>query len=261
MQERMSYSRAETYSKCPYQYYLRYREGLKTYPKYDPQDPLIVGNAFHMSIEQSPDKAVEWYKTQYPIMSDLHVEEMMKLYKIGRVARDVVYSMCGDSIPIFEYGVRDEEYEWVGYMDCLILRKDGTFTLLDFKYSSSVDRYTSSPQLAIYRHMLKRQGYTVKDMYFIVAPKINIRRKNNEDTEDFRRRLFHELDTYGYGSIHVVKPMVDSEKCVREFVKLMKEIRVAEIFPRNETKLCAWCSYQRYCESNGNDLTDIEIQY
>lgn len=259
MQERMSYSRAETYSKCPYQYYLRYREGLKTYPKYDPQDPLIVGNAFHMAIETSPEQAVEWYKSQYPIVTDLHIEECMKLLRIGTLAKTIVDSLSAGSAPIFEYGVYDEEYDWIGYMDCLIPRAKGVFTLLDFKYASSVDRYITSPQLAIYRHMLGRRGYTVADAYFVVAPKINIRRKKDETDEEFRMRLNGELDAYTAEDIHLIRPTIDGAKAVREYIKLMKEIRSTEEFPRNATRLCSWCAYQRYCESDGNDLTDIDI--
>lgn len=257
--ERMSYSRAECYAKCPFQYRLRYRDELKTLPTYDAQDPLIVGNAFHMAIETSPEEAVEWYKSQYPIITDLHVEECMKLLKIGGLARQLVYSMTGGAAPIFEYGVYDEEYEWLGYMDCLIPRGGMTFTLLDFKYASSVDRYASSPQLAVYRHMLKRRGYTVADAYFVVAPKISIRRKKDETDEEFRMRLKDELDAYTADDIHLIRPTIDGTKVVREYIKLMKEIRSAEEFPRNPTKLCSWCQYRRYCESQGKDLTDIEI--
>lgn len=258
-QERMSYSRAECYAKCPFQYRLRYRDGLRTLPKYDPQDALIVGNAFHMAIETTPEEAVEWYKSQYPIITDLHIEECMKLLWIGTLAREYVYSLCGASDPIFEHGVWDEEYGWVGYMDCLIPRGGMKFTLLDFKYASSPDRYSSSPQLTIYKHMLKRQGIDVADSYFVVAPKVDIKRKKDESTEDFRMRLNAELEVYTENDIHLIRPMVDGEKAVRSYLKLMKEIREAESFPRNESRLCGWCEYERYCQSDGEDMTDIAL--
>lgn len=259
MSERMSYSRVECFEKCPFQYRLRYRDNLRTLPTYDAQDPLIVGNAFHMAIETSPEQAVEWYKSQYPIVTDLHIEECMKLLRIGTLAKTIVDSLSAGSAPIFEYGVYDEEYDWIGYMDCLIPRAKGVFTLLDFKYASSVDRYITSPQLAIYRHMLGRRGYTVADAYFVVAPKINIRRKKDETDEEFRMRLKEEFDAYSVDDIHLIRPTIDGAKAVREYVKLMKEIRSTEEFPRNATRLCSWCAYQRYCESDGNDLTDIDI--
>lgn len=259
MSERMSYSRVECFEKCPFQYRLRYRDNLKTLPTYDAQDPLIVGNAFHMAIETSPEQAVEWYKSQYPIVTDLHIEECMKLLRIGTLAKSVVDSLSAGSAPIYEYGVYDEEYDWIGYMDCLIPRARGVFTLLDFKYASSVDRYITSPQLAIYRHMLGRRGYTVADAYFVVAPKINIRRKKDETDEEFRMRLNGELDAYMAEDIHLIRPTIDGTKVVREYIKTMKEIRSTEEFPRNQTRLCSWCAYQRYCESDGNDLTDIDI--
>ena len=258
-EERMSYSRVECFEKCPFQYRLRYRDNLRTLPTYDAQDPLIVGNAFHMAIETSPEQAVEWYKSQYPIVTDLHIEECMKLLRIGTLAKTVVDSLSAGSAPIYEYGVYDEEYDWIGYMDCLIPRANGVFTLLDFKYASSVDRYITSPQLAIYRHMLKRRGYTVSDAYFVVAPKINIRRKKDETDEEFRMRLNGELDAYTAEDIHLIRPTIDGAKAVREYIKAMKEIRSTEEFPRNHTRLCSWCAYQRYCESEGKDLTDIDI--
>lgn len=259
MSERMSYSRVECFDKCPFQYRLRYRDNLRTLPTYDAQDPLIVGNAFHMAIETSPEQAVEWYKSQYPIVTDLHIEECMKLLRIGTLAKAVVDSLSAGATPIYEYGVYDEEYDWIGYMDCLIPRANGVFTLLDFKYASSVDRYVTSPQLAIYRHMLGRLDYTVSDAYFIVAPKINIRRKKEESDEEFRMRLNGELDAYSVNDIHLIRPTIDGTKAVREYIKSMKEIRSTEEFPRNKTRLCSWCAYQRYCESEGNDLTDIDV--
>lgn len=257
MEERMSYSRVECFEKCPFQYKLRYRDKLRCIDRYDPQDPLILGNAFHSAIEVSPEYAVEWYKSQYPIITDLHVEECMKLLRIGALAKDLVDSLCGGNKPIFEYGVYDKEYEWIGYMDCLIPRQKGLFTLLDFKYSSSVDRYLTSPQLAIYRYMLSRLGYCVHDAYFIVATKVNIRRKKDEQTEEFRMRLKAELDAYSLSDIHLIRPTIESHKAVSEYLKLMKEIRSTEDFLANRTRLCSWCEYQRYCESNGEDLTDI----
>ena len=257
MQETMSYSRVECYEKCPFHYRLRYRDKLKAMGKFDPQDPLVLGNAFHTAIEVSPEQAVEWYKSQYPIITDLHVEECMKLLRIGALAKDMVDSLCGGNKPIFEYGIYDREYDWMGFVDCLIPRGEGTFTLLDFKYSSSVDRYLTSPQLAIYRHMLGRLGYYVYDAYFIVAPKIGIRRKKDEQTEEFRMRLKAELDAYSLSDIHLIRPSIDGYKAVRDYLKLMEKIRSTDEFPMNKTRLCSWCEYQRYCESGGKDLTDI----
>ena len=258
-EERMSYSRVECFEKCPFQYRLRYRDKLKTLPTYDAQDPLIVGNAFHMAIETSPEQAVEWYKSQYPIVTDLHIEECMKLLRIGGLTKEMVSILCGGNAPIFEYGVYDEEYDWIGYMDCLIPRGGMRFTLLDFKYASNVDRYATSPQLAIYRHMLKKLGYEVNDVYFVVAPKISIRRKKDETDEEFRMRLKGEIDAYTIDDIHLIRPAIDGTKAVRDHIKAMKKIRSTNEFPRNRTRLCSWCSYQRYCESEGNDLTDIDI--
>ena len=244
-----SYSRAELYNQCPYRYRLKYLDGLKAMDKYDPQDALILGIAFHKCIEESVEDAIAWYYAQYPIITDLHVEEAMKLEIIGEKARRMIEP--GECV--FEMKIDFPEY--VGYIDCLRQTADGTWSIVDFKYSSSPDRYRDSKQIGVYAHYARLMGYDVQSGWFLVAPKIRIRRKKEETDEDFRLRLKGEMDDPSYRPT-LVQARLDGYE---EFAETLVRIRSERLWPKCPTRLCAWCEYQRYCESNGSDMIDVAL--
>ena len=76
---KFSYSRIDCYSKCPYQYKLRYIDKLKTLDDYDPQDALKLGVAIHKGIETDVETAIQEYFNGYPVIDDRHIEEAIKL--------------------------------------------------------------------------------------------------------------------------------------------------------------------------------------
>ena len=107
----VSYSRISTHEKCPYQFKLRYREGLETIFNCDPQNALVLGHALHTGIEKTTADAVKEYYSAYPVIKDEHVTEAMKLeYLIPRVK--VV-------LPEGEHEVKIETDDFVGYIDLL----------------------------------------------------------------------------------------------------------------------------------------------
>lgn len=244
-----SYSRAELYVQCPYRYRLKYMDGMKAMDKYDPQDALILGTAFHKCIEESIEDAIAWYYNQYPIITDLHVEEAMKLEVIGGKARRMIEP--GECI--FEMKIDFPEY--VGYIDCLRQMADGTWSIVDFKYSSSPDRYRDSKQIGVYAHYARLMGYDVQSGWFLVAPKIRIRRKKEEMDEEFRIRLKGEMDDPSFRPT-LVPARLDGYE---EFAETLVRIRSERLWPKCPTRLCAWCEYQRYCESNGADMIDVAL--
>ena len=76
-----SYSRVSTALNCPYQYKLRYIDKLKTLPEQDANNALYLGTAIHEAFETgNVDDAIESYRSNYYILSDLHINEEIKLY-------------------------------------------------------------------------------------------------------------------------------------------------------------------------------------
>lgn len=74
-----SYSKVSTYCNCPRQYKYRYIDKLKVYDDFEPDNALIVGTTLHLGIEQGLDVAIMYYKQQFPIITNKHIEEIMKL--------------------------------------------------------------------------------------------------------------------------------------------------------------------------------------
>lgn len=244
-----SYSRVEVYDQCPYRYRLRYIDGLKEMDKYDPQDPLIVGTAFHRCIEESVPDAIAWYYAQYPIITDLHVEEAMKLEVIGEKARAMLdLGRC-------EFEVKVQTPDYLGFIDCLRPMPDGSWCIVDFKYSSSPDRYRDSKQIGVYAHYARLMGYDVQSGFFLVAPKIRIRRKKGEMDEDFRLRLREEMAKPDYRPT-LVPARMDGWEDFRDGILRIENER---LWPKRPGKLCPWCPYQRYCESDGQDMIDVAL--
>lgn len=54
-------------------------EGLNTIPDTEPDNALILGTALHTGIEEGVEKALDFYQSSFPILTDDHVNEMMKL--------------------------------------------------------------------------------------------------------------------------------------------------------------------------------------
>ena len=246
---RFSYSKVETFKGCPFKYKLTYLDGLKPYPTDDPSDARTVGTAMHTAIEEGLDKALDLYYGSYPIITDRHIEEGMKIEAVLKKAREV--------LPTGEYEHRIEYstqfYQFIGYADMLVDNGDGSYDLYDFKYSNNVDRYLTSGQLSLYKSMLERNGVHIRDLYFVFLPKVAIRLKKTESLEEFRTRLQKELIAK---EIIVKKVDYDQTKVVDwEFGTQI--INATTEFPKNRTRLCEWCDFKLYCESNGKDDSEI----
>lgn len=243
---KFSYSRVDCYLQCPYRYYLRYIQKLTTYDENDPQDPLKLGTALHKGIETDVETAINEYYMSYPVISDKHVEEAIKLaYWIPKVK---------ELLPIDgQNEVKIECKDFIGYIDYLVKNEDGTYDIYDFKYSNNSDRYLESKQLHVYKVMAEKiLNIKVKNVYFIVVPKIMIRQKKTESTYEFRTRLKTELEKK---DIKLLKIDFDKEK-FKEFQKSCKDVETCKEFTKNPSKLCDWCEYKDYC-LNGNSLNIV----
>ena len=243
-----SHSRVELFENCPYRYQLKYREKLEVLPSDDPTNALFLGTALHEGIEKGVKHGIQKYYDAYPIISDLHVNEAMKLeYWIPKV-QEVVSELCGDAVPIFEHKI--DHPDLVGFIDLLIpTRTDGIikyFKLYDFKYSNHQDRYLKSRQLHEYKHFYEKLNPThkIEETGFIFIPKTQIRQKKTEDLVQFRKRLMETLDTL---EISVVKVDYRAEQVI-EFYSKVKEISEATEFPKNECGLCNFCEFKQYCQ-------------
>lgn len=247
---KLSYSRVSTFTKCPYQFKLRYIDKLKTLPKGDPQDPLILGTALHKGIETDIQTAIKEYYNSYPIITDSHITEAIKLeYWLPKIK---------EVLPEGLHEVKIESDEFIGYIDLLVPVDENTFDLYDFKYSNNIDSYLESEQLHLYKYYFEKLNPSkkIRDMYFMFVPKCNLKlkyknktNKRDETLREFRQRIKNDLDNK---KLEFVKVEYDDDK-VFNFYTDVRQLVDCKDYKKTPSRLCDWCDYQKLCEK-GDDI-------
>ena len=242
MMAQFSYSRVGCYANCPYQYYLKYVEKLKTIPPQNADNALYLGLGVHKGIEcGNAQDGIDEYKSHFNIINDQHINWIMQLdYQIPRAIE--LLPQGGEH----ELEIKTDEF--IGYIDYVC-----GDTLFDFKFSNNVDNYLKSPQLSIYKYYLEkvRPDLKINHLKYVFIPKVNIRQKLKsnppETIMEFRKRLLENLETT---EIKIVEVEFDI-KSVTDFQQACQQLKTIKDFPKNPTRLCNWCDYQAYCESDG----------
>ena len=244
----VSFSRITTYTKCPYQYKLRYIDGLETVFDCEAQNARVLGTAMHECVELGVDRAVEHYIAQYPVLTDAIIDETIKLKCLGQKLENLVYEY-GD--PIFEVECKYKGF--LGYLDALVpAQNDHEWILFDFKYSNNTEKYAESPQISIYKWLFEHvyPEEKIVSAAYICVPKTQIRQKKTEDQYQFRQRLLATLDDMQPKIVWV--DCDDTAKAFELYADAIEMLQ-ADDFPKVPTKLCDWCDYQEFCEK-GNDM-------
>lgn len=235
---------------------MRYVDGIKTLPDTEATNALILGTALHTGIEEGLEAGLKAYTDAFPIISDAHINEMMKLeYWIPKVR---------EMLPegIYEHPIVGSDF--IGYADLLVpvesletmenalsggkcICKYKTFDLYDFKYSSNQKSYMSSGQLHEYKYFIEKvhPEWKIRNMFFVFIPKVSIRQKKTESLMDFRERIKEELKKE---SVQIVPVEYNPDKVV-DFAMNIKTILEAKDYPKEKSFLCGWCEYQEFCES------------
>lgn len=128
----------------------------------------------------------------------------------------------------------------------MIHNRDNTVDVIDFKYSNNIENYINSKQIHLYKYYLEQKGFKVRNLGYLFIPKTAIRMKKTEDTYQFRKRLQETLQDK---KLQLKKVDYDENK-VKEFFEEIKKLELDETYEKNETRLCDWCDYKEYCQSN-----------
>lgn len=244
----VSYSRIGTFKQCPYQYYLRYIKGLKTKFNLDSTNALVLGTAVHTGIEKRDViEAIKSYYSNYPSVTPLMVNEAIKL--------EIVVDKAINELPEGEYELELNTEDFKGFIDMLVKVDKNTYDLYDFKYSNNVENYLKSGQLHVYKYWFEKLNPTkrIRKMYFVFIPKVKLKQDTYEDIEDYRKRLIAEcekqeikIEQIDYDPNKVIEFLLDTKKCVE-----------CTDFNKNTSKLCYWCDYKKYCQSEGKEDGNI----
>jgi len=239
---RYSYSNISTFAQCPFRWYLQYKKRFKTIPETNADNALWLGLGLHKGIETgSVEEGINEYKSHFYSIGDDHINWMTQLeYQIPRVLE--ILPTGG------EHEFKIETDDFVGVIDYYC-----GDTLYDFKLSNNIENYVTSPQLSIYKYYLEkvRSDVKINHLKYIFVPKINIRQKTKSKPPEtlvmFRDRLQALLDE---SEIQEVEVDYNSNS-VDKFQRCCKRLETVTSFPMNQTKLCNWCPYKDYCESDG----------
>lgn len=244
---KFSYSRLECFANCPFQYKLRYVDKLKTLPDQSPSNALYLGTAIHEAFETgNVEDAIKSYRSNYYVLSDEHINEEIKLEYLIPKALEL--------LPEAECEIEITTDDFIGYVDRLVyLYTDESgishYSIMDYKYSNNIDRYLESKQLHIYKYYFEKThpNTVVDSLYYVFVPKISIRQKKSETLYEFRQRLKEHLES---SEIKVIEIDYDVNS-ISQFQSCCQQLKKVKSFPKNPTKLCGWCQYQEYCESDG----------
>lgn len=228
---------------------MRYIDKISTLKSDEADNALILGHAIHTGIEKGVNAGIKEYYMAYPIITDNHINEAMKLeYLIPKVQQLLPKGT-------FELQISDKDF--VGFMDLLSpvtmfhdSEVPGTYDLYDFKYSNNSSKYADSRQLHIYKHQFEKlnPGKKIRKMYFVMIPKVNIKQKKTEDLFSFRKRIENELSK---SQVELLEIPYDPNKVIEHWI-LTKRILETSEFPKEQSWLCRYCEYEDYC-MKGND--------
>lgn len=251
------YSAISTFEQCPFRYQCQYVDGMTALPTDDPANPLIIGTALHRGIETDVETAIQEYFSSYPIITDQHIDEEIKLrHLIPKVK---------NHLPKGIHEVQVVDTNFIGTLDFLtpvskILHPElegEWFDLYDFKYINpkNMDKYTESRQLHLYKYYFEKMnpGKYIRGMCFIFIPKVQIRQKKTEDIFQFRKRLMEELE-----QVQITQSWVDYDpQKVIDHLEMTQTVMTCKEYPKNPTKLCDWCDYKKFCQEG--DLIDMAL--
>ena len=218
---------------------MRYLDKLKTIPNTDPDNALILGTALHTGIEEGVNRALEFYQNSFPVLTDEHINELIKLEAMIPKAAALLPTGGRFEVPI-------GNADFIGFIDYLAPVGPDTFDLYDFKYSNNSKNYMTSGQLHEYRYWyeLTHPGCRIRNLYFLFVPKVKIRQKKNETLIRFRERLREALAD----ATPWVEPVEYDPLKVVDFLTNAKRMIETTDFQQHPNHLCGWCEYEEYCQ-------------
>ncbi|WP_066316872.1 AAA family ATPase [Bacillus sp. FJAT-29814] len=249
-----SYSRVSLFNDCPYHFKLRYIDQLTELPKYDADNPLIIGHALHTGIEHDVEIALNEYYNSFPVLTDAIIHEAMKLEILIPKVKEYLFKNFADFEFIHEYKLDFPNY--LGFVDLILKAPDGSCMVMDFKYSNNVKNYLESGQLHIYKDYLEQDGFEVKRLAYLFVPKTSLKQEDNEDLFHYRKRLVKAVTE---SEVKLVPITFDEMETVY-FKNAIRKIEAAKDFPKNTSGKCFSCNPRfapNYLEAIYNEKGEI----
>lgn len=229
---------------------MRYCDRIQTIKSDEADNALFLGTAMHTGLEKGVNEAIKEYFMQYPVITDEHINEAMKL--------EVMIPKAAKLIPKGNFEVNISNDDFVGFIDLLAPVTSDTrlggeyqelpdvYDLYDFKYSNNVSHYKESVQVHLYKYFFEKlnPGKKIRNLFYLCVPKVNIKQKKTETLGQFRQRIQEELTK---AEPKLVQVEYDQTK-VLDWMFSVKHTVEAVDFPKNQSWLCRYCEYAEYCQ-------------
>lgn len=229
---------------------MQYLDGITTDNVFTADNALVLGTALHTGIEKDVQTAIKEYYFSYPIITDAHINEALKLEYLIPKAKEV--------LPSGEYEVEISDADFHGFIDLLApatvfecgVELPNVYDIYDFKYSNSVNHYKESRQLHLYKYFFEKcnPGKHIRNLYFLLVPKVKIKQTKTEDLQQFRRRIQAELQ-----ECEVKKMQIDFDyEKVVDFLLKVKSAQETTQFEQNQSWFCQYCEFYEFCLKGRN---------
>lgn len=235
---RYSHSRVDLYNRCPYHFRIRYIDRLIEMPNLDnARNPLFLGSALHLGIEtESVEQGIEYYQNQYPVLTNEIVEESMKLNYWIPETIEFLKEQFGSNVK-HEHKILTDGF--IGFVDLIVYNDDGTQSIVDFKYSNAIDNYRESGQLSLYKYYLEKDGYDIRDLYYLFVPKVNTKKQDKESIQQYRNRMMNEVKLEELSLVNIEY----QDEHIEEFFKSIGKIENhTSEWEKNPKKQCFTCN-------------------
>ena len=239
----VSHSRVECFESCPFKYKLRYLDKIETIKADNADNALYLGTALHTGLEKDVQTAIHEYYMQYPVITDEHINEAIKLEIL--IPKAAAIAPKGFN----EVEISDDDFK--GFIDLLVPAKSDTrlgceYDIYDFKYSNNTSHYKDSVQIHLYKYFYEKlnPGKKIRKLFYLCVPKVNIKQKKTESLQEFRKRIQEE-------AMNVEPKLVEIEydqSKVIDWLFKVKHMTEAEEFYKNQRWLCIYCDYNDYCQ-------------
>lgn len=245
----VSHSKVECFEGCPFRYNLRYLEGLQTVKADNADNALFLGTALHTGLEKGVDAAINEYYMQFPIITDAHVNEAIKM--------ELLIPKAAAIIPKGFNEVLLEDDDFKGFID-LLAPVTGfhdepvpdVFDIYDFKYSNNTSHYKDSVQVHLYKYFYEKLNprKKIRKLFYLCVPKVNSKQKKDESLQDFRSRIQEECRN---AEPNLMEVTFDPKKVI-DWLFQVKHMTEAVDFPKHQSWLCRYCEYNDYCQKGWN---------
>lgn len=244
-----SYSKVNCYWECPFKYRLRYIDKLKPLPDLRANNPLVEGSALHLGVEKdSISEGIEYYKKYYYDNGvELTSEHEFEIEKLKEAITKAIQSIPKGE---YEYVLKDPD-GFIGYIDVLVEIEPGIYDLYDIKYSNNINKYSNSNQVSVYKYYYEKiTGNKIRNMYYAMIPKLMETLNESLDKEA-------KLKEYIDNSEVTLNKIEYDKKQVSYFFARKVMMEKDDKFIKRQSGACRWCEFKHYCESNGEDRSEL----